>query len=376
MGMTDVVIVGGGVVGLSIAYELAGQGVAVRVLEQGHVGREASWAGAGILPPGNLAGATTPEARLRAHSHSLWPEWTESLCESTGIDNGYRNCGGLEIQHQEHASQLDSEIQCWRDEGVAVEWLTMSQLTEISPAVASHEVVAAHLPELCQVRNPRHLKALQAACATRDVDIIEGEPVVDFEGDGERITSVRTSMSTYTAGRFCIASGAWSRPLLMQAGCESPLEPVRGQIVLLNAQPLPFGQIIQSGPRYLVPRPDGRILIGSTEEHVGFDKRNTAAAVAELIDFAVSLVPALAEATYERSWAGLRPCTPDGLPYLGQVPETRNLFVAAGHFRAGLQMSPATAVLMREVLLEQPTTISLDGLACDRLRSSTADIGS
>jgi glycine oxidase len=183
-------------------------------------------------------------------------------------------------------------------------------------------------------------------------------------------------MSTYTAGRFCIASGAWSRPLLMQAGCESPLEPVRGQIVLLNAQPLPFGQIIQSGPRYLVPRPDGRILIGSTEEHVGFDKRNTAAAVAELIDFAVSLVPALAEATYERSWAGLRPCTPDGLPYLGQVPETRNLFVAAGHFRAGLQMSPATAVLMREVLLEQPTTISLDGLACDRLRSSTADIGS
>jgi glycine oxidase len=160
----------------------------------------------------------------------------------------------------------------------------------------------------------------------------------------------------------------------MQAGYDTPLEPVRGQIVLLNAQPLPFRHVIQSGPRYLVPRPDGRILIGSTEEHVGFDKRNTAAAVAELIDFAVSLVPSLSEATYERSWAGLRPCTPDGLPYLGQVPETRNLFVATGHFRAGLQLSPATAVLMRQVLLDQPTTISLNGLACNRLRGATVNM--
>lgn len=372
--MTDVVIVGGGVIGLSIAYELAGQGVAVRVLEQGHVGQEASWAGAGILPPGNLERATSPEARLRAHSHSLWPEWTKSLCESTGIDNGYRNCGGLEIQPQANAPQLDCNIQAWRDEGLIVEQLTKRQLAEVESAVDCHDVVAAHLPELCQVRNPRHLKALQSACATRGVDIIEGEPVMDFNRDGERITSVRTPRTTYTAGRFCIASGAWSRQLLMQAGYDTPLEPVRGQIVLLNAQPLPFRHVIQSGPRYLVPRPDGRILIGSTEEHVGFDKRNTAAAVAELIDFAVSLVPSLSEATYERSWAGLRPCTPDGLPYLGQVPETRNLFVAAGHFRAGLQLSPATAVLMRQVLLEQPTTISLDGLACDRLRNTTADI--
>jgi glycine oxidase len=372
--MTDVVIVGGGVIGLSIAYELAGQGVAVRVLEQSHVGQEASWAGAGILPPGNLERATSPEARLRAHSHSLWPEWTNSLYESSGIDNGYRNCGGLEIQPQANAPQFDCDIQAWRDEGLIVERLSKLQLGEVESVVASDEVVAAHLPELCQVRNPRHLKALQAACATRGVDIVEGEPVVDFNRDSERITSVRTPRTTHTAGRFCIASGAWSRQLLMQAGYDTPLEPVRGQIVLLNAQPLPFRHVIQSGPRYLVPRPDGRILIGSTEEHVGFDKRNTAAAVAELIDFAVSLVPSLSEATYERSWAGLRPCTPDGLPYLGQVPETRNLFVATGHFRAGLQLSPATAVLMRQVLLDQPTTISLNGLACNRLRGATVNM--
>ena len=131
------------------------------------------------------------------------------------------------------------------------------------------------------------------------------------------------------------------------------VEPVRGQMVLLEARPLPFRMIIEQGRRYLVPRPDGKILIGSTEERVGFVKENTAAAIAELIRFGTELVPALNTARFDRAWSGLRPYRAGELPYLGRVDELRNACVAAGHFRSGLQMSPITAVLIRQIVLRQ-----------------------
>ena len=139
-----------------------------------------------------------------------------------------------------------------------------------------------------------------------------------------------------------------------------------GQIVLLAVETPPFRHVIEVGRRYLVPRPDGRVLIGSTEEWAGFNKCNTAGAVAELLRFAVEVVPALAAARYERAWAGLRPRSLDGLPYLGRVPDTENLFVATGHFRSGLQMSPATAVLMRQLILAQEVLIPLDAFSPGR----------
>jgi glycine oxidase len=165
---------------------------------------------------------------------------------------------------------------------------------------------------------------------------------------------------------FCVAGGAWSKPLLADFGVDVSIEPVRGQIVLLSQSPVPFRCVIQDGARYLVPRPDGRILIGSTEEHVGFLKENTAGAIAELIEFATARVPQLAAARVERTWAGLRPGSADGLPYMGQVPGTENVFVAAGHFRSGLQMSPGSALLMRELILGSETSISLEPFACNR----------
>jgi glycine oxidase len=115
-----------------------------------------------------------------------------------------------------------------------------------------------------------------------------------------------------------------------------------------------------------VPRPDGRVLAGSTEEHAGFEKRNTAGVVRELTEFAINLVPALADARFEQAWSGLRPGSADGLPYLGRVPETENLFVAAGHFRSGLQMSPGTALVMRQLMLDQPPAFPLEAFACER----------
>lgn len=369
--MADVVIVGGGVIGLTMAWELAEQGVAVCLVEQGQLGQEASWAGAGILPPGNPQFAKTPEAHLRAASHVLWPGYSAKLKNETGIDIGFRHCGGIEVRRSVARDELHDEIAAWRNEGVAVEPLGSEDARRLEPNLHSETTAAYRLPELCQVRNPRHLKALVAICAQRGVELRTGTPVVGFARQGERVIAVRTPSGEIPAGQVVVAGGAWSRQLLAQVGCELPVEPVRGQIVLLAAQPLPFRHVIQHGPRYLVPRSDGRILIGATEEHVGFEKQNTAEAVGGLIRFATGLVPCLSAAKFERAWCGLRPGSRDGLPYLGAVPGMRNLFAAAGHFRAGLQLSPITGVLMRQHLLGQPTTIPLEPYACDRHRSES-----
>ena len=349
----DVIIIGGGVIGLSMAWELAGQGASVRVLEQGQFGKEASWAGAGMLPPGNPEWATTPDARLRSASHVLWPNWAEILLQETGIDNGYSRTGGLEVRS--NGSELAAEVTAWRAEGVQVEVPKPGELRDRFPALNPNITSSYFLPDFGQIRNPRHLKALVSACAARGVDLRAGCPVVGFDHSANRIAAARTPAEEHRAAEFVVAGGAWSRELLRQAGHDISIEPVRGQIVLLEARPLPFRCVIQSGLRYLVPRADGRILIGSTEEHVGFDKRNTAEAVSDLIDFARGIVPALGAARFERCWSGLRPHATNGLPHIGRLPETANLSVAAGHFRAGLQLSPITAVKVANAILGRET---------------------
>src|SRR5262245_32823405 len=357
--MHDVIIIGGGVIGLTLACDLAAEGVAAAVLDQGAMGQESSWAGAGILPPGNPEGAETPEARLRAASHVLWPGLSALLREETGIDNGFRRCGGLEVQLAGERNALDDETAAWRREGVAVEPLTRESLRQHETEISRSVTAVYRLPELGQVRNPRHLKALLALAARRGVTLLPGMPVSRFERESEKIVSVETVAGPLRAGQFVIAGGAWSGRLLAEAGCPALVRPLRGQIVLLACQPAPIRHVVNVGPRYLVPRDDGRILVGSTEEVAGFDKQTTAEGVGGLLEFGTSLVPALARASFERAWAGLRPQSADGLPCIGRCPRADNLFAATGHFRAGLQLSPITARVMTELLLGRQTTVPL-----------------
>lgn len=357
MSNADVIVVGGGVVGLATAWELAGQGASVHLLEKDQFAREASWAGAGILPPGNHERAETPEAHLRSESHRLWPEWNSRLAEETGIDTGYRRCGGLTVRLNGPADELAEEAAAWRSEGVIVEEPDLKRAFALEPGLSRDVTSLFRLPELAQMRNPRYLKALVAACLRNGVELTRGTPVTGFDVRQGRVVAVRTPQGAYSADRYCVAGGAWSRALLEPLGLRVEIQPVRGQIVLLSAAPGTLHHVIEVGSRYLVPRSDGRVLIGSTEELVGFDKRNTAEAVAELIDFAVSLVPSLGDATFEKAWSGLRPGTAARIPFLCRVPEIENLTVAAGHFRSGLQMSPATAVFMRQLILEQQTLL-------------------
>jgi glycine oxidase len=370
--MHDCLIIGGGVVGLSLAYELARRGESVRVVDRQLPGREASWAAAGMLPPAPARPEMTPLEQLAALSMRLHADWNARLMEETQIDYGYRRCGGLYLASTpEGAGELEEQAATWRRGGIAVESIAPTTAAEIEPALGDAATsgllkAALFLPDEMQLRNPRFLQALTAACAARGVEITAGAEVEDFDCSDRRMLSVRTRHGQLAAHRFCITSGCWSGLLLARMGVPIAVNPIRGQIVLLSMPEMLMRRIAYSGPLYLVPRDDGRILVGSTLEDAGFNKQTTAEVIRELLDFAVTWVPALTEANVERTWAGLRPATGDGLPYLGRLAALENAFVAAGHYRSGLILAPATAVVMAQLMQGEKPAVDLAAFRVER----------
>ena len=359
----DILIIGGGVTGLTTALCLAQEGVSVSVLDRQRPGQEASWAGAGMLPPGVLSRARNAEGRLRAYSHTLWAELSENLRSQTGIDNGYRVCGSVELPD---AAGFEASINAWQAEGIKVERCSRAALEVHVPDLNAHFQSGVYLPEFGQARNPRHLKALIAACHSLGVEIVEGVNQLKLIEDGECVL-VSSPGRAFPAEKICVTAGAWTSELLNQVRLKLPVYPVRGQMAQLRVPRLPFSCVIEQGRRYVVPRADGLILIGSTEEHTGFDQQTTAEGISGLLDFARTLVPELGRAELVRSWAGLRPGSPDELPFLGKVPFFSNLYVGAGHFRSGLQMSPGTGRVLSDLLLDRCPAIDLEGLSVERV---------
>ena len=187
-----------------------------------------------------------------------------------------------------------------------------------------------------------------------------------WQTSGSRVVAAQTVNGTLPAGQFVLAAGAWSSRCFPQGHRTPPVRPMRGQMLLFHRLPRLLSHVITIGTRYLVPRMDGRLLVGSTEEAVGFDKRNTAGGVSELLRFALSVVPGLESATLERTWSGLRPQTPDRLPYLGPLADYSNLLLATGHFRSGLQLSPITARVITELVLGRTPCVPLEAFSPER----------
>jgi glycine oxidase len=365
--MDDVLIIGGGVIGLSLAWDLARHGTRVHLIDQGEPGREASWAGAGILPPSAFIATQHPAEQLRGLASQLHPQWAEELRTITGIDNGYRLCGGLYLANTPgESAALAAWADSLREDAIEAIPLNAADLRELEPGIAV-PAKSILLPTEAQLRNPRHLKALLAACQSSGVTITRNAAASDFAIDGDRLRSIQTSFGqTIEAGKYCFTAGAWTGQLLKPLGISAGILPIRGQIILFKCERPPITRIVNAGSRYLVPREDGYVLAGSTEEEVGFDKRTTAEAIQDLKAFACDLVPELKAAAIERTWAGLRPGTVDGLPYLGRLPGLTNTFVAAGHFRTGLYLSPATAVVMSQLIREEAPMIDIAPLGIGR----------
>lgn len=359
----DVIILGGGVIGLTTAYFLAKEGASVVVCDQGRLGMESSWAGAGIVPPSDVEHAQLPFDRLRAMSGVLFPALSQELKERTGIDNGFLRCGALEFTNQ----ALPYEAEEWHGLGTTTRTISEHDAVALEPALAPNLGPAVEIPHMAQLRNPRHIQALRAACqATQKITFREETAAQALIVERGRVQGVRTQSEVLNGAAYLVCAGAWTDRLLAPLGCRLRIEPVRGQIALVNPAEVVFRRILIWGSKYMVPRPDGRVLIGSTEERAGFDKSPTAVAIQELLALGIQLVPRLATAAVEKTWAGLRPASPDGLPYIGPVPGIENLHVGAGHFRHGIQLSPGTGVLLKEMILDQPLSLPMDAFRLDR----------
>ena len=350
---TDVVIIGGGVIGLATAHELLRRGATVTELERASCGREASWAGGGILSPLMPWDYTDPVTQLTQASVKLFPELIESLELKTGIDPEYRTSGLLVLPGTSNvdsaASGGDAETWCARNAFP----LSRTRAREIAPELACEEL-ALWLPLVAQVRNPRLLQALAKAVEWSGGIIVEQAEVTSWKIERGRVAEAITSQGEYTAANFIVAAGAWSGQLLGEHARKLDIRPVRGQMLLFKAGPGLLRTIILQDGFYLIPRQDGHILAGSTLEEAGFDKSTTATAREVLLKKARALLPALTEATLVNHWAGLRPASPANIPVISRHPAIANLYLNSGHHRYGVTMAPGSARLMANMLLDAP----------------------
>ena len=376
--MSDLIVIGGGVIGLSLAYEMSGRGAKVTVVDIAQQG-QASWAGAGILVPTNEQTAIHPLEKIRGMSSRLHALWAQQLSAETGVDNGYLVCGGIYVARTPgEIAALRGIIEDWIDFEIEHKLLNAEQLAEYLPPVSGLEeelrpTTAVWVASESQIDNPAHMQALLEACRRRGVELLSDCKQVELSLATDRVAAVNVDGQLINASAYCVAAGAWSEKLLNQVNVTMSMLPVRGQIVLFELANRIFEPVVYEGSRYIVPRRDGRVLVGATVEEAGFDASTRPADIQGLVAFAQSLIPALNESNIKKCWAGLRPATFDGFPYMGRVPELANTFISTGHFKAGLHLSTGSAVVMADLIEGKPKTVDLTPFDPARVFQSNAN---
>lgn len=362
----DVAIVGGGVVGLALADALAGSGARVLLLERGALAREASRAAAGMLAPQSEMDEPGAYLDFCLASARMYPAVVERLRERTGIDPQYRAEGMLYVAFSEEEERvLRARAEWQRAAGLAAETLSAEAARAEEPAIAPDARMAVRFSGDRQL-DARLLAEAYAASARRaGATIREGAPVAGLVAEGGRVVGVRLAGETLRAGRVVIAAGAWSG-LIEGVHPALPTYPVKGQVLALRSALPAFRHTLHDARIYLVPRLDGRTIVGATEEHeAGFDRRSTAGGVARLLRDALRLAPALAEAELVETWTGLRPGTPDRRAILGPSL-VEGLEFATGHFRNGVLLAPITAARFRDYFATGAPPADLAPFSCER----------
>jgi glycine oxidase len=334
----QVLVVGAGVIGMMTALELQHRGYRVSLIDRAAAGRESTWAGGGILSPILPWNYPRPVWELSRRSLPLYRQLAPELAAATGIDPELTDSGALLLDPATGRAGVD-----WcAGAGLEAQWVD-----EALPAAGS--LPALLLPWVGQIRNPRLGQALAARIVQNGVALHEHEPVTGWLRQGDRLAGVQTERGPHHADQVVLAAGAWSGEL---GGL--PVAPVRGQMLLLRSRPGLLRRIVLDRGRYLIPRRDGRILVGSSVERVGFDKGISATVREQLLDFATGL---LGDLEVQAHWSGLRPGSADEIPLIGRHPDWQNLWVNTGHYRNGLVMAPASAELLADLIQGQPTQV-------------------
>ncbi|MGZ8947170.1 MAG: glycine oxidase ThiO [Methylococcaceae bacterium] len=351
----DITIIGGGVIGLLTAREFFNAGAKVTVIDKNAVGQESSWAGGGILLPLYPWRQAEAITQLVMQSLTLYPSLAAQLSSETGLDPEWTPCGLLIVKNP--------------DISTAVAWCRANKVSFAHAGPTFFEQINTQpdnplwLPEIAQARNPRLLKSLKRDLINKGVTLIEHCELTGIGITGKRVTSIRTTSGQFAVNELIIATGAWTgrlfQGLFSGTLADNPqIAPVKGQMLLFDAKPDTLRYMVLDEDRYLIPRRDGKILAGSTVEDDAFNKTTTTAAKDNLSDFALNLLPALENYPLIKQWAGLRPGTEQGVPYIGKHHEISNLSINAGHFRNGLAMGPASAQLLVDIVLNRPTAIA------------------
>lgn len=349
-----VVIIGAGVMGLMTARELAKAHCDVVLLERMKVGQEASWAGGGIVSPLYPWRYSAPVTALASAAQLAYPALADELVLETGIDPEFTRSGLLMLDAED---ARDAEAWAAINQHMLLPW-PASYLQQRLPGLASHWRGGLWMPEIANIRNPRLLKALRRSLEMMRVVIHEQVEIVRWHKEASgRVMAVSTEDGRqFDADVFVICSGAWSRQVLDAYGGQGvSVRPVRGQMLLYKLAPGELPCIVMAEGRYVIPRRDGHVLCGSTLEEAGFDKSTTMQARRSLMASAGRLWPALMGREPLAHWAGLRPGAPNGIPFIGPVPDSENLWMNAGQFRNGLVLAPASARLLADQLLGRET---------------------
>lgn len=352
MSTSDVLVVGGGVIGASVAYHLAEAGLSVTLFEREGLASQASGAAAGMLAPICESTGEGPFFELAVRSLERFPTLAPRLRELSGIDPQYCPSGVLRVALEEaEAARLRENAA--RLSAYDLEWLDPVEAARREPRLAGSQLGALWSPREGHVFSPLTTRAYAHAAVRLGARLQLGTPVEGLLTRRDRVTGVRTAAGEWSAGAVVLCGGVWTRFCAAWIGRALPLEPIRGQILALEAPDPPPQSIVWSEDVYLVPKLDGTVIVGATEERAGFDCRTTAAGVARLLAGARRILPELAGCTFRHAWAGLRPDTPDHLPVLGPLPGVEGLQVAAGHYRNGVLLSPITGELIRDLVLRR-----------------------
>ena len=367
----DVAIAGGGVIGGSIALELARAGLRVAVFDRQQPGQEASWASAGIISPAPENPGQFVVVDLAKRSIALYPEFVALVEEISGQSTGFRAKGTLQaFSSRDAKSELSTIIAVHHGLGLKAEPLRAEDARELEPAL-SEEVEAAVLrPDEASIDNRALTAAVLSAAQQSGAEIHAASGAKGIWREGHRCRGLLLQNEKVEAKWTIVAAGCFSGALEGVAAY-APVRPAKGQMAALRADDLEIARVLWSEKIYLVPRNDGRILAGATVEYVGFDKRVTAGGIEKILAAAIELAPGLKDARIEETWAGLRPDSSDHLPILGPT-DLEGLLIATGHFRSGILLTPITARLIREWITEQKVSMDWDRFSPMRFQNEAA----
>jgi glycine oxidase len=347
----DVIVVGAGAIGTSIAYQLAKAGVNVTVFDRGQVGAGATGASAGMIQINPDRTTPTTLSTLELESARLFPALTSELRERTGVDVGYRPSPLLHVALQSEEEAPLRAHRAWQaDHGVAVSWLDRTAALDLEPSLNPDVRAALYYPNDHQLLPLAFAQTLARTAVDLGATVREGAGVDRLLTEGDRVVGVAIGREHLHAGEVVIANGAWASSWSDALHVPIPVRPVRGQMVALRTIGTGLRHVVSSLQGYVLTKADGTTYVGTTVEEVGYDARPTAGGMAGLLALAPRLVPRLADATFTAAWAGLRPGTADGRPLIGRLPGWQGVTMAAGHFRDGILLAPITGELVADLL--------------------------